>query len=138
VLTGLRRADLVKLTREHLTEAGIEIGTGKTGKALVIQWSVELRAVVDRIKTIKPHVRRPLIANRHGKGYTPDGFSSQFRKVMVVAFPDKAERFRFNDIRAKSASDDTLEAATARLGHANQSTTVKHYRRAPALVRPLR
>lgn len=138
VLTGLRRADLVTLTREHLTEAGIEIGTGKTGKALVIQWSGELRAVVDRIKTIKPHVRRPLIANRHGKGYTPDGFSTQFRKVMVVTFPDKAERFRFNDIRAKSASDDTLEAATARLGHANPSTTVKHYRRAPALVRPLR
>lgn len=138
VLTGLRRADLVKLTRDHVTDAGIAIETGKTGKCLVIQWSDELRAVVDRIKTLKPQVRRHLIANRHGKGYTPDGFSTQFRKVMVKAIPDKKSRFRFNDIRAKSASDDTIEAATARLGHTSSATTVKHYRRAPALVRPLR
>lgn len=138
VLTGLRRADLLKLTRDNLTPAGIEVETGKTGKRLIIQWSTELRAVVDRIKGIKPHVRRHLVANKYGKGYTPDGFSTQFRKVMIAAFPTKAARFRFNDIRAKSASDDTLEAATARLGHASASTTVKHYRRAPATVSPLR
>lgn len=138
LLTGLRRADLVKLTRDHLTEAGIEIETGKTGKRLVILWSDELRAVVDRCKALAPHVRRHLIANRRGKGYTADGFSSQFRKVLVKAYPEKGARFRWNDIRAKSASDDTLDAATARLGHASAATTVKHYRRAPEKVTPLR
>jgi integrase len=138
VLTGLRRADLVALTRDHLTDAGIEIETGKTGKRLIIEWSDELRAVVDRAKGLKPQVRRHLIANRLGKGYTPCGFSTQFRKVLVKVYPEKVGRFRFNDIRAKSASDDTLEAATARLGHASSATTVKHYRRAPEKVSPLR
>jgi integrase len=138
VLTGLRRADLVKLTRDHLTDAGIEIETGKTGKRLIIEWSDELRAVVDRAKGLSPQVRRHLIANRRGKGYTADGFSSQFRKVLVAVYPAKADRWRFNDIRAKSASDDSLEAATARLGHASAATTVRHYRRAPEKVSPLR
>lgn len=97
-----------------------------------------VRAVVDRIKALRPHVRRHLVATRHGKGYTSDGFSAQFRKVMVRAYPDKRHRWRWNDIRAKSASDDTLEAATARLGHSSPSTTIKHYRRAPSRVSPLR
>lgn len=138
VLTALRRADLMKLTRDHLTEAGIELETGKTGKRLIITWTDELRAVVDRAKALRPHVRRHLIANRRGQGYTPDGFSSQFRKLLVAVYPVKADRWRWNDIRAKSASDDTLEAATARLGHASSATTVKHYRRAPEKVSPLK
>jgi hypothetical protein len=124
--------------RTRAEPMGIAIETGKTGKRLVIQWSDELRAVVERCKALKPHVRRHLIANRQGKGYTPCGFSSQFRKVLVAAYPVKGDRWRWNDIRAKSASDDTLEAATARLGHASQATTIKHYRRAPEKVSPLR
>lgn len=138
VLTGLRRADLLSLTRDHLTEAGIEVETGKTGKRLIITWTPELRAVVDRCKALTPHVRRHLIATRHGKGYTPDGFSALFRRLMITTFPNRVHRFRWNDIRAKSASDDTLDAATARLGHASAATTAKHYRRAPEKVTPLR
>ena len=45
--------------------------------------------------------------------------------------------FQFRDLRAKSASDDTPEAATARLGHTNAAITESVYRRKPATVRPL-
>ena len=48
------------------------------------------------------------------------------------------EPFRFNDLRAKSASDDTLEAASERLGHTNLRTTQDFYRRKPSRVRPLK
>jgi integrase len=48
------------------------------------------------------------------------------------------ERFTFNDLRSKSASDtaDVLEASE-RLGHSNIDLTRRVYRRKPAKVRPL-
>jgi integrase len=136
VLTGLRRGDLLSLTRDHLTPEGIRIDTAKTGAGLLIEWSDELRAVVDRAWALGPEVRRHVIVTRRGKGYTPDGFSALFRRVLLRTPAE--HRFRWHDLRAKSASDDTLEAAAARLGHASAATTVRHYRRAPAKVRPLR
>ena len=48
VLTGLRRGDLLALTRENLTDDGIELVESKTDKALIIEWSDELRDVVRR------------------------------------------------------------------------------------------
>lgn len=136
VLTGLRRADLLSLTRDHLTDAGILIQTGKTGKALLIEWSDALRAVVAKAWAIEPRVRRHLIVGARGKPYTADGFSAQVQRIMLKL--PKAQRFRWHDLRAKSASDDTLEAATARLGHTSPAMTKKHYYRAPQKVRPLR
>lgn len=50
--------------------------------------------------------------------------------------PVLAERFTFHDLRAKSASDDELEAATERLAHDDPRTTQKVYRRKPRRARP--
>ncbi len=48
------------------------------------------------------------------------------------------ERFQERDLRAKTASDsDTLEEASARLGHASTAITQRVYRRKPVRVRPL-
>jgi len=136
VLTGLRRADLLALTRDQLTEDGILVRTRKTGKPLLIQWSEELQAAVDRAWSLDPQLRRYVIANRRGEAYTPDGFSAVFRRVMLKV--PAAGRFRWHDLRAKSASDGSLEEASARLGHTSAALTAKHYYRAPRKVRPLR
>jgi hypothetical protein len=45
--------------------------------------------------------------------------------------------FQFRDIRAKSASDDTLERATKRLGHTSPEITERVYRRKIKRVQPL-
>lgn len=50
--------------------------------------------------------------------------------------PVLAERFTFHDLRAKSASDDELEAATERLAHDDPRTTHKVYRRKPRRAIP--
>jgi integrase len=57
--------------------------------------------------------------------------------------PVLAERFTFHDLRgaraaarAKSASDDELEAATERLAHDDPRTTQKVYRWKPRRARP--
>lgn len=143
LLTGLRRGDLLALTRDNLTDDGILITPGKTrnssGKTLLIEWSDELREVIDRAKRLPPRVRGPIIATRRGRAYTAEGFNANWQRTMQKAVKNGlAERFRFNDLRAKSASDDTSDAATERLGHASKATTERFYRRRPARVRPLR
>jgi integrase len=139
VLTGLRRGDILSLTRTHLTDEGIRVETAKTGKVLVIQWSDELLGVVEKAKKLPPHVRQHLVANTRGKPYTADGFSTQWDRTMAKALKNGlTERFHFHDLRAKSASDDDLQTASNRLGHGNVSTTERYYRRAPEKVRPLR
>lgn len=139
VLTGLRRADLLALTRQDLIDEGISVRTRKTDKPLIIEWSQALRQVVTDALRLPPHVRQPIIANRRGKAYTGDGFGANWRRAMKKALErDLEEPFRFHDLRAKSASDDTAEAATKRLGHMDARTTERYYRRKPARVKPLK
>lgn len=141
VLTGLRRGDILALTRENLTDDGILVRTGKTGRTLLITWTDALRAVIAEAKALPPHVRQPIIATRHGKPMTACGFSTLWRRAMKAARDADADlaAFRFHDLRAKSASDtDDLAAAAARLGHSSPAVTDRHYRRAPSKVRPLR
>jgi integrase len=142
VLTGLRPGDLLGLTRDNLNNEGIEIATSKTGKVLLIEWSPALRAAVDRALKQPPQVRQPLICNKQGKPYTVDGFNTNFYRAMGKATEDLenalTERFQFRDLRAKSASDDTAEAASKRLGHASLAVTERIYRRKAEKVKPLR
>ena len=140
VLTGLRRGDLLALTRSQIKDDGIHVQTSKTGKKLIIEWNEELRAVVARAKKLKPQVRKNVIATRGGKQFTGNGFQSTWQRAMRKAVEDDKleQRFTFNDLRSKSASDsaDVLEASE-RLGHSSVDLTRRVYRRKPAKVRPL-
>jgi integrase len=142
VLTGLRPGDLLSLTRANQTEDGIEIQTSKTGKRLLIEWSDALRNAVKRALAQMPQVRQPIICNKQGKAYTVDGFNTIFYRRMSQLVENKdsglAERFQFRDLRAKSASDDTVEAASKRLGHADPKITERVYRRKAERAKPLR
>ena len=141
VLTGMRRGDLLALTRSQLRDDGIHVTTGKTGRKLIIEWSDELRDVVARAKQLKPQVRQHVIATRQGKRFTANGFSTLWQRAVRKALKQKAltQRFTFNDLRSKSASDtaDLLEASE-RLGHSSPAITKQVYRRKPVRVTPLR
>lgn len=142
VLTGLRPGDLLTLERSNLTNDGIVVSTNKTGKLLLIEWSDALRAAVKRSLSQKPQVRQSIICNRQGKSYTVDGFAAIWYRAIRKAVKDPAsalqEPFQFRDLRAKSASDDTIEAASLRLGHADPRITERVYRRRPKRAKPLR
>ena len=146
VLTGLRRSDILGLTRASLTDDGILVKPGKTedssGKTLLILWSDELRDVVERAKKLKPQVRQPLVCNRQGKAYNGNGFNSMWQRLIRKAFDEEkviSSRFQFRDLRAKSATDDDVLAdASDRLGHSSQSLTKRVYIRKPTRVKPLR
>jgi integrase len=153
VLTGLRPADLLGLTRQNLTDEGIKVIPGKSiryfpdgavskGKTIVIGWTDTLRAVISRAKKEKPQIRNAIICTRKGERYSIDGFNSIWYRHMQKALKDQSNQlkqsFQFRDLRAKSASDDSAEAATARLGHSDPASTERVYRRRPKIVHPLR
>jgi len=92
VLTGLRPADLLGFHRSNLTDEGVYIVAGKTGKRFIIEWSDELRKAVKKARALPPHIRQPLISNRRGKPYTVDGFNSIWYRRMQKAVADKKNR----------------------------------------------
>lgn len=141
LLTGLRRDDILSLERGCDTDDGLLVPTSKTDKPLLFGWTDELRAAVKAAWATKPQVRRALICKRSGKRYSPDGFSKIWKRAHDRALKAKeiAEPFRFNDIRAKSASDDAdIDRASKRLGHTTRQTTEQFYIRTPKKVEPLR
>ncbi len=138
LLTGLRRGDIFRLRRDHLTDAGIEIRTGKTGARLLFEWTPELRQVVKAALKLRPQVRPWIVCNRKGQQFTKNGFDSVWNRLMAKA-EKKIERFQFRDLRAKNASDEPeLAVAQARLGHSDPKITERIYVRTAKKVRPLR
>lgn len=140
LLTGLRRGDLLALTRANLTADGILVQTSKTCVPLLIEWTPALRAWVDSCKALTPQVPGLyLVRTRSGGRYSAQGFSANWKRAVARAVAAGMEPFRFQDIRRKS-SDDTVDEleAQARLGHTSLGTTMRFYRTKPRRVRPLR
>lgn len=137
LLTGQREGDLMALRWTEVAKDGIHFHQGKTGKRLVVEWSKDLRMVIARARQIEPR-GDTVIATTEGKQYTTHAFQSLWQRTRARALEDGLkEPFPFNDLRAKSASDDALLAASERLGHADAKITQRVYRRAPSKVKPL-
>ncbi len=129
-LTGLRQADILKLKLHDLHDDGIYIQINKTKNKLLIEWSPKLRAVVSCARKIAEELHSEfLFPNQKGKAYTSSGFQSVWQKLMLKAVEKGIiqEKFRFHDLRRKTATDlertGGRENARQLLGHADQKTT---------------
>jgi integrase len=140
VSTGQRRGDLLSLKREQLTDEGIAFRQSKTGAGVLIEWSDELRTIVDRAKWLQPQIPGEyLIRKRNGRPYTPRGFSAIWQRLMAKHVKAGGRRFSFHDLRSVSADGAaTAEEAQARLGHASVETTKRHYLRGLTRAKPRR
>lgn len=140
LLGGLDESTICSLERRHLTDEGIEYGRSKTGKVQLLEWSDELRLTVKAILAERPQLRRALICNRKGLPYSPNGFQSQWQRLMRRCRADGFKsHFHFHDLRAKSGSDaETDQEASDRLGHSSVELTRRVYRRLPRRSKPLR
>lgn len=131
LMTGLRKGDLLTLQWRNITDDGIEVDTSKTGKALLYEWTPELRAVVDEIRQIPQRVRSMyLFATRDGQPYYVDGQSSGFNAMWQRYKKKAGVTFTEHDIRAKAASDNDERAAQKALGHTDPRMTARYRRRA--------
>lgn len=117
----------------------------------------ELWKVVERLRKLGPQPignvvpirpRKTLICTLDGQPYTGSGFRSNWARLMqtalhgrklkngrVILEPVLKEPFTFNDLRAKSATDDDFEEAHNRLAHSDRKTTQRVYVRKPRRAR---
>jgi len=141
LLTGLRKADILRLRRDSLKGDGIHVEISKTKKKIIISWTDHLEAAVQQIKNLpRPVNSMYLFSTRRGQPYAASGFASIWQRKMVKALEQGVlqERFTDHDLRAKTGSDAELEHATALLAHLDAKVTKRHYRRKAAVVKPLR
>jgi integrase len=135
LITGARQKDILRLDRKQVAAGVLHVRQSKTGKKIDYPVAGSLEENIDAALRMSPQVRQFVIVNREGKPYTRDGFQTQWKRAMTKAFPNKADRFTFHDIRAKSLSDaDTTEQARVRAGHADITITEEVYRRKPAVA----
>jgi integrase len=119
-----------------------------TVKTVIVEWSPELRAAVERARMLGPDIRNTLICNLQGKPFTESGFGANWHRLIQAALkgrmarkgvaalaPVLTEAFTIHDLRARSASDDELEDAHERLAHDDPRTTQAIYRRKPRRAR---
>ncbi len=133
LLTGLRLGDLLRIRLQDLREDGIYVQTGKTNRKLLIEWSEELREVVNRTRQRKISGLY-LLCTREGQRYTEDGFKSLWQRAMAKTVAKGMRRFTFHDIRGKAASDADDPATL--LAHDDPKTTERVYRRKRRRVTP--
>jgi len=142
-IIGQRGADIFKILLTDLKEEGIELTQsktfGRTHKKYLIPWTPELVACIDKIMSIPRKIRGlHLFCNRKGQPYSSEGFSCLWQKAINKAIQQDLikERFTFQDIRAKAASDsEDAEYASKLLGHANSAITKKVYMRKRQLIK---
>ena len=164
-ITGQREGDLLKLPNRDpavYTEEGIVFRPGKskrrhprhgaiieTAKTVIVEWSPELREVIERARKLGPDIRKTLICNLQGKPFTESGFRSNWHRLIQSGLkgrkrsngvldvqPVIKESFTFHDLRAKSGSDaEDVQEANDRLAHDDLRTTQVVYRRKPRRAR---
>lgn len=134
-LIGQRQDDVLTIRVADISDDGIYIEQGKTGKRQIFAWSPALRQVVDEALSIGRRAKRVyLFESRNGERYTGDGFRAMWRRVKLAA---GLVDVQFRDLRAKTASDDE-QGAQYRLGHADGRVTQRHYIRRASRVKPIR
>lgn len=133
-LTGMRISDALALQLTDAHPDGIHWQEQKKrGKPRHITWSPALQAVWKRAARDRIG-RQHLFLGRRGP-YTLHGFESTFARVRKRA---GIQDIRPNDLRAKAASDLSLERARELLGHSNTKVTARHYRRKADPTAPLK
>lgn len=136
-LTGLRKGDILTLKHTDITIDGLYKLINKTqkttGREQLFEWEEELTSCINKIKNMPRRIKGMYIfCTRNGKPYTTSGFDSIWQRVIKKAFDDGAiaERFRFHDIRRKTAKDAEakggIEYARRLLGHETQSMTANY------------
>lgn len=149
MLTGLRKGDILRLTKTDCQDDGIHVQPSKTrkstGKRLIYEWTPELRAAIDEAVAVRPALSPFLFSNKFGRPLfeeekgTTKGFDTIWHSFMGRLLKESKvkERFTEHDLRAKVGSDaESLERARQLLAHSDSRMTERVYRRKPERIKP--
>lgn len=149
--TGQRPSDVLRMERGDIRDGKLWIRQGKTGKALRIEVSGELEAIIQRaIGRPRKAIGRTLVQDEKGQPLTYWQLAGRFTRARDAAVKalraegrneeaDALLTAQFRDIRAKTSTDTgNLAWSQSLLGHQNRAMT-EHYTRARAgdVVQPL-
>jgi len=127
-LTGQRVNDVLRIRRADLTAEGIAFKQQKTGARLVVAWTPELRAVVDRAIGLHGLVAGLTLLPGH-KGKPPD-YTGVWKQWQAACKAAGAPPTQLRDLRPMSitaAKQQGLDA-TAVAGHASPTMTKRYLR----------
>ena len=126
--TAQRPVDILKLRRDQIREDGIYFEQQKTGARLLVQWTPELKAVVERAKNLHGNIKAlTLLHNRRGKAPDYSTINLQWRTAVRAAGILDAQ---MRDIRARSLTDVDAQGNDAQMiaGHSSPSMTKRYLR----------
>jgi integrase len=127
-LTGQRVNDVLRIRYADLKPEGIYFEQDKTEARLIVRWTPELHAVVERAKTLHGNVRAlTLLHNRRGKPPDYGTVKLQWNKAVKAAEVDDAD---LRDLRAMAATAAKRQAKdpTSLLGHTSAGMTERYLR----------
>ena len=126
-LTGQRIGDVLAIRLPDLGDDGISFRQEKTDARLIVKWTPELRAAVERAKALRTVKSFFLIAQRNGKRYSYKGMRDAFERARAAAGVEDATP---HDLRAKSGTDAKRQGKnpTLLLGHSSEKMTERYIR----------
>lgn len=136
-LTGQRIGDVLKIEDADLRDEGVFFEQQKTGKRLVVEWTQELRAAVERAKELRGSKTRTqyLLGGRGGNLRLHSNVWRIFKDAAIRAdIPDVT----LHDLRAMAGTDAESQGIdpSALLGHSDPRTTRIYLRdKRPKLVK---
>lgn len=148
--TGMAKQDLLTLQWSDVRDEGVHFARKKTrSKRKVYQWDANgvLRGIIDDIvaahkgeapslfvfhtRTGDPYYQVNEAGRRESQPY---GWDSMFKRAMARHIKNGGIRFTDHDIRAKAASDTSLQQAQDMLDHTRPEITERVYRRAQKVI----
>lgn len=127
-LTGQRLMDVVNIHRADLKDDGIYFKQDKTDAKLIVRWTPELEAAVERAKALSTNVKAlTLFCNRRGKAPDYKSIYAQWKAACEAAGVEDAQ---MRDLRAMSATAAKRQGknATSLLGHTSPTMTIRYLR----------
>jgi integrase len=126
-LTAQRIGDVLSLTERQITEQGIEVDQQKTGKRLVIRWTDDLRAVIDRARALQKSRSLALFGDANGKPWDYNAVRQSWNRAVNRAMVSDAH---LHDLRAKSLTDAKAQGLDPRrlAGHSTEAQTTRYLR----------
>jgi integrase len=133
--TAQRRADVIRMGRQHIRNGAIHMRQQKTGTALEIPVCAELAAILDATLT----ENLTFLTNSHGHPFLAEGFSRWFRKCCdEAALPNRsAHGLRKAACRRLAEAGCSASEIAAISGHASLRE-VERYTKAADQVRMAR
>lgn len=106
-LCAARKGDVLNLTWSQLSDDGIYIEQGKTGKKQIKAWSKRLRVLIQEAELLQNDAASAYVINKKNGGkLSSDGLSSAWnraKKRVKKKHPEIELSFTFHDIKAKGS-----------------------------------